>query len=130
MKNEDKDLPLYDGSNNDDESNYDDNFEDNQLPNIEELPDCPLTDVLLNSLVMPKPLGYMFPQEKMEEFLKNRGYRIIKRYSESRGQDYNVAVKAGSSSIPEDDYSNVREIFDNEVQDILLSWLLKIGKEA
>ena len=127
MKNEDKDLPIYNGN---DGPEYDENDYLNDDPDFDELPDCPLTEILLNSMVMPKPLGYVFPQEKMEEFLKQRGYKIIKRYSEAREQDYNVAVKSGSSSIPEDDYSNVREVFDGEVQDILLSWLLKIGKEA
>lgn len=143
MKREDPELPIYDGDENDnnadlqnqEEEEFDEIYNENEEvdfdpENIENpFEFCSMGDVVFNILRMPKPLGYLMPQEKMENFLKERGYKIIKRYSDSKGEEYSVAIKPGVSFIPEDDYSNVREIFDNEVQDILLKWLLKIGKE-
>lgn len=90
---------------------------------------CSMSGFIFNLMKMPKPLGFFAPQEKMEEFLKARGYKMIKRYSDSKEEEYTVAIKPGTSYIPEDNFSNVREVFDGEVQDILLKWLLRIGKE-
>lgn len=144
MKREDPELPVSDGneennSNNDFQEEFDEEFdeiygdEDYGVDFIEpeggsEMP-CSFGHIFLNLLKMPKPLGYHFPQDKIVEFLKERGYKIINRYSDTMGEEYPVAIKPGSSYVPGNDYSNVREVFDEEVQDILLKWLLKIGKE-
>lgn len=143
MKKEDPELPYYDSSgSNDNENNEildDEEFDEiygNEDPGIDFEPDddfgiehCSMSELIFNFMKMPKPLGFFMPQEKMEEFLKVRGYKIIKRYSDSHEEEYSVAIKPGSSYIPENDYSNVREVFDEQVQEILLKWLLKIGKE-
>lgn len=89
----------------------------------------PISGLLLNLLNMPKPFGYMMPQDKMEWFLKEKGYRIIKKKFENSDEEYSVAIDPNSPVVPEENYSNIREVFDNEVQDIILGWLLKISKE-
>ena len=102
---------------------FDDEFDPQDL-----FDSCHMSGIFADMLRMPKPFGFFMPQEKMEIFLKERGYKIIKR-SAGDGEEVSTAVKPGSKSIPEDGYSNIREIFDGEVQDILLKWLLKVGKE-
>lgn len=121
-KEENNDLPLYDGEDNefigeDQENSFE--FEP------EDLPDCPLTDLVISSLVMSKPFGMNWSFDKMKGFLKKRGYKIITRYSDSREIEYEVAIKPKSSFIPEDDFSNIKDVFESEVQDLLLNWLLK-----
>lgn len=115
MKKEDdnNDLPLFDGEGGEIFEEQDD------------LPDCPLTDLVISNMMMSKPFGMNWDYDKMKEFLVKKGYKIITRYSDFREVEYEVAIKPGSSYIPEDDFSNIREIFDQEVQDILLNWLLK-----
>lgn len=122
MKKEDdnNDLPLFDGEGGEIFEEQDDfDFEP------EDLPDCLLTDLVISNMMMSKPFGMNWDYDKMKEFLVKKGYKIITRYSDSREVEYEVAIKPGSSYIPEDDFSNIREIFDQEVQDILLNWLLK-----
>lgn len=102
---------------------FDDEFDPQDL-----FDSCHMSGIFADMLRMPKPFGFFMPQEKMEIFLKERGYKIIKR-SAGDGEEVSTAVKPGSTSIPEDGYSNIREIFDGEVQDILLKWLLKVGKD-
>lgn len=148
MKKENPELPLYTGNDDEndnidhtlgnfdyyDEDEFDEIYgdtdpgEDEEI-NFEGIEGCHMSSFIFNLLKMPKPLGYLMPQEKMENFLRERGYKIIKRYSDSQEDEYSVVIKPGSSYIPDTDYSNVREVFDEEVQDILLKWLLKIGKE-
>ena len=105
-----------------------DEFGDEDFDPQDILDSCHMSGLFINMLQMPKPFGFLMPQDKMESFLKERGYKIIKRGGDE-GKEYSVAVKPGSTSIPEDNYSNIREVFDGEVQEILLKWLLKIGKE-
>lgn len=122
MKKEDdnNDLPLFDGEGGEIFEEQDDfDFEP------EDLPDCPLTDLVISNMMMSKSFGMNWDYDKMKEFLVKKGYKIITRYSDFREVEYEVAIKPGSSYIPEDDFSNIREIFDQEVQDILLNWLLK-----
>lgn len=148
MKKENPELPVYNGNDDEndnidhtpgkfdyyDEDEFDEIYGDtdpgeDEGINFEEIEGCHMSSFIFNLLRMPKPLGYLMPQEKMENFLRERGYKIIKRYSDSQEDEYSVVIKPGSSYIPDTDYSNVREVFDEEVQDILLRWLLKIGKE-
>lgn len=86
---------------------------------------CPLAEMAISLGMLDKPFGMMWPEDKMERFLKNRGYMIIERFSDMTGGTYDVAVKADSTYIPEDERSNVREVFISEVQDIILGWLEK-----
>lgn len=139
-----EELPLFEDSNgNENENNNNLGYEEDEFDEFygDEDPDgedddpidpedfCHMSGIFFELMKMPKPLGFIMPQEKMEDFLKARGYKIISRFSDNRNEEYNVAIKPGSSYIPENDYSNVREVFDGEVQDILLKWLLKVGKE-
>ena len=106
-----------------------DEIEDDEFDPQDIFESCHMSGIFADMLRMPKPFGFFMPQEKMEAFLKERGYKIIKRSSGEDGEEISTAVKSGSTSIPEGDYSNIREVFDGEVQDILLKWLLKVGKE-
>lgn len=121
-KEDDNDFPLYDGKEgniNFDEQEDDFDFEP------EDLPDCPLTDLVISNMMMSKPFGIHWDYDKMKEFLVKLGYKIITRYSDCREVEYEVAIKPNSSFIPEDDFSNIKEMFDSEVQDIMIGWLLK-----
>lgn len=90
---------------------------------------CPFVDVLASLTLMPKPFGIIWDDDKIENFLEKRGYKIIERFSEFTGESYKVAVKKDDSYIPEDDCSNLSKVFSSEVQDILSNWLLKLGTE-
>ena len=90
--------------------------------------DCPYSHIFLSLLTMPKPLGFVWNLEDIEEFLKKRGYKIIERKN-SDGEDIKIAVKPSDSCIPGDETSNLREVFYQDVKKIILSWLLKIGSE-
>ena len=79
-------------------------------------------------VLQDKPLGIMWTKDKIVEFLKARGYKILDR-KDSNGNDYVVAVKPDSSSIPDDGCSNIKEMFDAEIQDIFMKWILRIAKE-
>lgn len=79
-------------------------------------------------LELSKPFGILWLDENMEKFLKFRGYKILTKHDQETDQDYHVAVKPGDSYIPDEGYSNIREMFDIEVQEVLLSWLMKNGK--
>lgn len=99
-----------------------DMFEDN----YEEEP-CAVFDAICSMIFMPKPLGWIWPEDKIEYFLKERGYKIIEKKSKD-DEVIKIAVKPDASCIPDLEHGNLREIFDSECQDILLSWMLKIGK--
>ena len=90
---------------------------------------CGMFDLFTEALDNQKPFGVDFTQENMENFLRERGYKIIKRYSDTTKKENSIAIKPGSSYIPEDDFSNIEDTFNEEVRNILLKWLLKIGKE-
>ena len=90
--------------------------------------DCPLSDLVVGLSMMPKPMGFIWNIDKIEKFLITRGYKILERYSESTGEAYKVAVKPGVSCIPSDNRSNLRNVFDEEVEDILLKWLVNLDK--
>lgn len=114
-------------------NNFNEEFEDD-IPiegGIEELDQdefCPMTDILLSAMMIDKPLGILWKNEIMEDFLIKRGYKIITRHSDVTGNDYKVAFKTSDSCIPETDVDNIRNVFNDEVQEILSNWLLKLGK--
>ena len=80
---------------------------------------CPFIDEVLDSLFIPKPFGIEWSDENMSEFLKKLGYKVI---------DGEVAIKPGEKEVP--DYNNLLEVFNNEVQKIILGWLLKINTKS
>ena len=89
--------------------------------------DCPLTDIVIGMSMIPKPFGFIWNLEKIEKFLITRGYKILERYSDDN-KSYKVAVKPDSSYIPSENCSNLRKVFENEVEDILLEWLTNLNK--
>ena len=99
---------------------FDGEFEDEE--------DCPYSQIFLSLLTMPKPLGLVWELDAIEDFLKKRGYKVIKR-TNSSGDEIKIAIKPEDSLIPENETGNLREVFYDEVQRILLNWLLKIGSE-
>ena len=106
-----------------DDEKFEDNFDDFD----EE--DCPYSHMFLSLLTMPKPFGYyVWDLETIEEFLKKRGYKIIE-HKNSEGEEIKIAIKPTDSRIPDLDYSNLRDVFYEDVQKIILNWLLKIGSE-
>jgi len=105
-----------------DKEEFEDNFDDFD----EE--DCPYSHMFLSLLTMPKPLGYMWTLETIEEFLKKRGYKIIE-HKNSEGEEIKIAIKPTDSRIPDLDSSNLRDVFYEDVQKIIFNWLLKIGSE-
>lgn len=115
-------------------NNFNEKFEDDNVPindgfdMIEDQDSCPMMDVLISMLMMDRPFGIVWNNGIMENFLINRGYKIITRYSNITESDYKVAFKSSDSCIPETDVDNIRSVFNNEVQEILSNWLLKIGK--
>lgn len=89
--------------------------------------DCPYVNIFTALALQDKPLGIMWTVDKMVEFLKARGYKLLERKG-TDGNEYMIAVKPSDSSIP--DHSNIKEVFDNEIQDILMKWVLKIATEV
>lgn len=92
---------------------------------------CEYAGMLSELVLMPKPFGMTWGREQMEDFLKKRGYKIISRYSEARGSNYPYVLREDDDLIPKNDgKSNIVEVFSDEIRDIILSWLLKIGDDG
>lgn len=89
---------------------------------------CPYLDLITTLLLQDKPFGIMWTIDKMLLFLKARGYKLLER-KDSSGNEYMVAVNPSDSSIPDTGRSNIKEVFDSEMQEILLKWVLKIASE-
>ncbi len=107
---------------NDDEDEWvEEFFEDDDEPD-------PLLGVALGAVLSSKPFGLSWDDEHISSFLKQRGYKILTRHDEENDRDYKVAVKPGESKVASDGFSNLGEVFNNELQDIILSWILKISK--
>lgn len=109
----------------------DDNSEDVEfIPDFDENDDdCPYLSIIASIALNDKPFGILWPTDKMKEFLKSRGYRILNRKNKDTNEDYELAIKPNSNSIPDDGHSNMKEAFDSEMQDIILKWVLRIAKE-
>jgi hypothetical protein len=91
--------------------------------------DCPYLDILASIAFQDKPFGILWSKDKVNEFLKARGYKLIDRKNKDTGDEYTIAVKPDSSSIPDDGHGNTKEVFDSEMQDIIMRWILRIAKE-
>ena len=105
---------------------YEDDFDD--------MPDeaCWMFDTISALMAMDKPFGIIFDIPKIEKFLKARGYTIGDKYFSHINDSLKVAIKGDPDSIPDTHEGardhHIRYVFANEVQEILLKWLLKIGK--
>lgn len=107
----------------------DDNNLDPEEDDVLNEEDCPYSHIFMSLLTMSKPIGFIWEDiDIIENFLKKRGYKIIER-TNSKGNNIKIAVKPSDSCIPNDEFSNLREVFNQDVQNIILSWLLKIGGE-
>lgn len=93
---------------------------------------CPVFDAVCSIMALPKPFGFLWENdEKLIKFLEKRGYRVLQRQiknKEGKKENISIAVKPDSTNIPDLDYSNIREVFQEECQDIILNWLLKIAE--
>ena len=92
--------------------------------------DCPYFGIMMHSIFLSKPFGINWDLDKIEKFLSKQGYRIITRHYTDEEHDnsetYKVALKYGME-LPDQEGSNIRDVFCSEVQDILLNWLSKIS---
>lgn len=79
--------------------------------------ECPIFE-----LYHQKILGITWNEDKLERFLKSRGYTISEITVD--GETYKHGTKEGVNTADFDLY----EIFENEIQDIILDWLLRLGK--
>lgn len=101
---------------------FDDNSSDEN--NNESLLDCPISKILLPLLLASsKPFGMLWPDDTMKDFLKQIGYRLVPITTEE-GFQIDVAVKDNDNSIPT--VPNIKDVFEKEVQDIILKELIKI----
>jgi hypothetical protein len=82
---------------------------------------------LLTLTMMPKPFGMTWKREKMIEFLKSRGYSIVKRFDLDTDEDFEVAVKSGSEFVP--DTRNIVEAFSEEMQNFIIEWSASFNKD-
>lgn len=86
------------------------------------------TDMLCQMMFVPKPFGMVWSFDKMKEFLKFKGYKVIERVDDVTGRSVDVAIKPGAKYIPDATRSNIIESFEEEVQSTILEWLKKISK--
>lgn len=103
---------------NDNNRDMDRDFDDNFMSDDE----CPAIKNIYRFLFLPKPFGMLWSFKNMEDFLKHRGYRIIERVDED-GNSIDVAVKRGDSYIPDATRTNIVDLFEEELQLVLLKWL-------
>ncbi len=85
---------------------------------------CDVLEAVLGAIFLSRPLGIIFDEDLIEEFLMSRGYKIVER-TDDEGEVYTVPVKSGSKIIP-DRRDSLRRIFDREVQESLITWLKQI----
>lgn len=96
--------------------------------------EIPFSDMLLSiinivaDIFANKPFNIPWKEEKMEYFLSKLGYIIIERNNKN-GIATKFAVKPDNPQIPDDESGYVQNVFNSEIQDILINYLLKL-KEA
>lgn len=82
---------------------------------------------LLTLIMMPKPFGMTWKRDKMIEFLKSRGYSIVKRFDLDTDEEFEVAVKSGTDFVP--DTRNIVETFAEEMQSFIIEWSTSFSKD-
>lgn len=87
---------------------------------------CPSVQMFADLIVENKPFGMNWPEETMINFLRKLGYIVVDGFSSLDGYPIKIAVKKGNTVIPDLEDSNVSSVFCEEIQSILLNWLLKI----
>lgn len=116
----DDDFPFFDDSDDD--------------PDPEEA--CWMFKSIAALMSIPKPFGTMFSYEQEKDFLEKRGYRVeeIKCSEEQNPTGFlRIAVKKGKrinkTNLEGLSQYSIGQVFIEEVQSIILKWLLKIGGE-
>ena len=87
---------------------------------------CDVYDAVMSAIFLSRPLGILFDEDLIEDYLTSRGYKIVER-TDDDGEVYTVPVKVGSKIIP-DRRDSLRRTFDREVQEALLAWMKTIKK--
>ena len=87
---------------------------------------CDVYDAVMSAIFLSRPLGILFDDDLIEDYLKFRNYKIVER-TDDDGEVYTVPVKVGSKIIP-DRRDSLRRTFDREVQETLLAWMKTIKK--
>jgi hypothetical protein len=87
---------------------------------------CDVYDAVMSAIFLSRPLGLIFDDDLIEDYLKFRDYKIVER-TDDDGEVYTVPVKVGSKIIP-DRRDSLRRVFDREVQETLLAWMKTIKK--
>ena len=104
----------------------DDMFDFEDLFDEEGHEDCPVIPMVMSAVMMPKPFGMMWDDEVIRNFLDSRGYKILKVQAEDGESEFDVAVKRGESTIP--DEPNIIAVFEKELQGLFLNFLIKNGQ--
>ena len=86
---------------------------------------CEVYDAVMSAIFLSRPLGILWEDSLIEKFLQAKGYKIVER-TDDDGEVYTVPVKVGSKIIP-DRRDSLRRIFDQEVQETLINWLISLG---
>lgn len=94
----------------------------NQNDEFDDTPSCEFFDNFVSVAMISKPFGFIWDEGRIIKFLKARGYKIINNDSEF---SVPLAVKPETSELPDFKDGNIRVVFDEEVKDIILNWLLK-----
>lgn len=87
---------------------------------------CDVYDAVMSAIFLSRPLGLIFDDDLIEDYLQSRGWKIVER-TDDDGEVYTVPVKVGSKIIPERKDA-LRRTFDREVQETLIAWMKTIKK--
>jgi len=87
---------------------------------------CDVYDAVMSAIFLSRPLGILWDDDLIEDYLTSRGYKIVER-TDDDGEVYTVPVKVGSKIIP-DRRDSLRRTFDREVQETLLAWMKTIKR--
>ncbi len=108
--------------------NMNSDFEDFDINSAEE-DICPSVGMFVDLIMMNKPFGFVWSRDLQIDFLKKLGYKIFEIDKNLTKYPIQIAVSTGSDIVPdiaEMTESNIDEVFNIEIQKILLNWLLKI----
>ena len=115
---------IFGGAMSDDE--FKNSIEEDDWEDDEDAGYCDVYEAVMGAIFLSRPLGIMWDEDLIEEFLESRDYKIVER-TDKDGEVYTVPVKAGSKIIP-DRRDTLRRVFDREIQEALITWLKTIKK--
>lgn len=115
---------IFGGAMSDDE--FKNSIEEDDWEDDEDAGYCDVYEAVMGAIFLSRPLGIMWDEDLIEEFLESRDYKIVER-TDKDGEVYTVPVKAGSKIIP-DRRDTLRRVFDREIQETLITWLKTIKK--